>query len=206
MAVPFFFVLDHDVSKDQDQQHGLRLWRNYLAGIEQEYQALDPQEQFWITGRLDKIATLQQQLNKLFVDAGGILACRQCSGACCDCGKNHFTLANMLAFISAGERPPEPDFSLPCPFLGAHGCRLEVNLRPFNCITFICEQVLEPLGKEGEECFLTLEKELRSHYLAFDRRYAGSSLCGLFIRAERLAGRPFLAHINQENDKEGALQ
>ena len=181
----------------QDQQHSQRLWRGYLAKIKQEYQALDLLEQHWIIDRIGRIAELQKQLNNLFVAAGGLSACRQCSGACCDCGKNHFTLANMLTFVCAGLEPPEPDFSQPCPFLGALGCRLEVFRRPFNCITFICEQVLEPLGKEGEEKFLRLEKELRSHYLAFDRRYAGSSLCGLFIRAERLAGRPFLSLIRK---------
>jgi hypothetical protein len=60
-------------------------------------------------------------------------------------------------------------------------------------VTFICEQVLDSLGSEGSGRFQCLEQELRSLYLAFDDRYAGSSLRGLFIRAERLDGRPFLA-------------
>jgi hypothetical protein len=65
--VPFFFVLDHDVTKVQDQQHNQLLWRGYLTKINQEYQALDLLEQHWIIDRLDRIAELQKQLNNLFV-------------------------------------------------------------------------------------------------------------------------------------------
>jgi hypothetical protein len=178
-----------------DSQHGRRLWHNCLAAVKQEYQALDLREQDWIADRLSRIAELQKQLNDLFIAAGGPQACRRCFGVCCDCGRNHFTLANLLTFVRAGQQPPEPDFARPCPFLGEEGCLLEVTRRPFNCVTYICEPVLESLGPEKGETFLRLEKILHSHYLAFDRRYTGAGLCGLFIRAERLAGRPFLAPV-----------
>jgi hypothetical protein len=170
-----------------------QLWRHCLTAVEGEYRSLDSPEQSWIVERLQRIAVLQQQLNELFENGGGPATCRRCLGACCDRGKNHFTLANLLAFLSAGERPPVPDFQRTCPFLGDHGCLLDPVRRPFNCVTFICEQVLDPLGSEGSVRFQRLEQELRSLYLAFDERYTGSSLRGLLIRAERLDGRPFLA-------------
>jgi hypothetical protein len=178
----------------RDAQHSRRLWDHCLSGVKQEYGLLAPRERDWILERLGQMADLQKQLDELFVAADGPAACRQCSGACCDSGKNHFTLANLLAFVSVGQLPPDPDFSLVCPFLGEAGCRIEVSRRPFNCITFACDQVLDSLGSQRERYF-HLEKALHAHYLAFDRRYSGSSLCGLLIRAERLAGHPFLSPV-----------
>jgi hypothetical protein len=178
-----------------DLQHNQGLWDRSLTAVSKEYQALDSQEKNWIVDRLGEIAVLQKQLDELFRVAGGPTACRQCSGACCDSGKNHFTLANLLAFLACGEPPPGPDFSLSCPFLGESGCRIEPFRRPFNCVTFACEPVLDSLNGECRDEYLRLEKALHQLYLAFDRRFAGSSLCGLFIRAERLAGRPFLACV-----------
>lgn len=179
----------------RNREYYEQLWRHCLAAVEREYRALDSPEQAWIVERLRRIAVLQQQLDELFETGGGPAACRRCLGACCDWGKNHFTLANLLAFLSAGQRSPVPDFRRTCPFLGDRGCLLEAARRPFNCVIFICEQVLDPLESEGSRRLQRLERELRSHYLAFDERYAGSSLRGLLIRAERLDGGPFLAPL-----------
>ncbi len=169
-----------------------RRWQGYLAEVAAEYAQLAPAERSWIAVELNQIADLQQELDDLFRRGDGPAVCRRCRGACCDCGKNHFTLVNLLAFLSAAERPPVADFNLPCPFLGSKGCRLEVSRRPFNCITFICDGILDPLGEAGYDAFRELEGQLRRCYLNFDQRYAGSSLRGLLIRGERLAGRPFL--------------
>ncbi|MEZ4601535.1 MAG: hypothetical protein R2940_17240 [Syntrophotaleaceae bacterium] len=175
-----------------DLQRNQRLWERSLAAVSQELETLDREDRKWIVDRINEIAVMQGQIDELFRLADGPKACRHCSGACCDSGKNHFTLANLLAFLVAGEPPPKPDFSLPCPFLGATGCRIEPCRRPFNCITFACEPVLNFLGGKDRENYFALEKALHRLYRAFDRRFAGSSLCGLFIRAEGLSGRPFL--------------
>jgi hypothetical protein len=53
--------------------------------------------------------------------------------------------------------------------------------------------VEDALDEVGRADFYRLEAQLRQDYEAFDRRYAGSSLRGLLIRAERLGDRPFLA-------------
>ncbi|OEU48202.1 MAG: hypothetical protein BA871_04805 [Desulfuromonadales bacterium C00003096] len=169
-----------------------RRWQGYLDEVAAEYAQLPDSEHNWIATELNRIAALQQQLDDLFRRGDGPAVCRHCQGACCDCGKNHFTLVNLLAFLSAEELPPLADFTLPCPFLGPAGCRLEVSRRPFNCITFICEGILDPLGEAGYDTFHELEGQLRRCYLNFDQRYAGSSLRGLLIRGERLFGRPFL--------------
>jgi hypothetical protein len=59
-------------------------------------------------------------------------------------------------------------------------------------VTFLCEEVEDRLDSSSRESFYHHERQLRRLYAEFDRRYAGSGLCGIFIRAESLAGRPFL--------------
>lgn len=172
-----------------------RRWQDYVAAVTAEYARLAADEQGWIADQLARIAGLQVELDALFRRGDGPAVCGRCRGACCDCGKNHFTLVNLLAFVVAGEGPPKADFTLPCPFLGPAGCRLKAARRPFNCVTFICEPILDPLGDAGYDAFHELEDQLRRCYLNFDRRYAGSSLRGLLIRGERLAGKPFLDRL-----------
>ncbi|BCR06489.1 hypothetical protein DESUT3_35580 [Desulfuromonas versatilis] len=179
----------------ENQQQLQNLWQQSLARLRREVEALSPAEREWIAGRLTEIAQLQRQLHAFFEKAGGDELCRLCRGACCERGTHHLTLANLLDFLLAGEAVPDPDFSSTCPFLGPAGCRLEVGRRPFNCVTFICEQVEERLAPAERDTFYRLEKRLRALYLAFDKRYAGSSLRGFLIRAERLGERAFLDRI-----------
>jgi hypothetical protein len=134
-----------------------RRWQGYLAEVSAEYAQLAPSERRWIDTELARIATLQRQLDALFLQGDGPAVCRRCRGACCDCGKNHFTLVNLLAFLSVEELPPTADFTLPCPFLGPAGCRLEVSRRPFNCaLPSSVKAFLIPSGKRGMMPFMKL--------------------------------------------------
>lgn len=164
-----------------------------MAAVTAELERLPARQRAWAAERLGHIAALQEELGALFVAADGPRHCRRCAGACCERGAHHFTLVNLLAFLLAGEQPPEPDFGLTCPFLGANGCRLPVARRPFNCVIFLCDEVLAGLDADQQQRAAQLEAQLRSWYEAFDKRFAGSSMRGLLIRAERLGTTPFLS-------------
>ncbi|NIQ93638.1 MAG: hypothetical protein GWN87_05100 [Desulfuromonadales bacterium] len=138
-------------------------------------------------------------MQRRFFAAGGSEECRRCHGQCCDCGRNHFTLVNLLGFLLQGQRPPEPDFEQPCPFLGESGCRLEVARRPYNCVTFICEQIEGRMSRSDRQAFYVDEAQLRLLHEQFDRRYALSSPRGLLIRAARLGDEPLLAPLRQSD-------
>lgn len=168
------------------------LWQAQIDRLRHELSGLDAEEGVWLAAALARVAEIQQSLHDCFLAAGGPAICSDCAGECCGCGKNHLTLVNLLAYLHPGEPLPEPDFARPCPFLGPAGCRHEVSRRPFNCVTFLCEAVEARLGAAGRERFYALERDLRTLYEAFDRRYAGSSLRGIFIRSERLGERPLL--------------
>jgi hypothetical protein len=174
------------------QQDDQTAWRAILARLDREYAGLGPAERQLLAGQLTVVGAIQEAMQALFAAAGGGEVCRDCRGYCCDRAKNHLTLVNLLAYLAAGERPPEPDFALPCPFAGPDGCLHETARRPFNCVTFLCERVEERVDGAALERFYALERQLRLAYEAFDRRFAGSSLRGIFIRAARLGERPLL--------------
>lgn len=171
------------------------LWQDSLSRIRREFAALPAPEREWIERTLQDIQIRQRQLHSFFQRADGSRHCAACGGACCAKGRNHLTLVNLLGYLAANEEPPPPDFTATCPFLAPSGCRLDVPRRPFNCITFNCEAVEGALDEADRADFYRQEAQLRQAYEAFDRRYAGSSLRGLLIRAERLGDRPFLARL-----------
>ncbi len=168
-------------------------WQAILRRLHPEVAALQPADVRWARSVLERIASLQEEMQAIFLQADGAGICGRCEGFCCDRGKNHLTLVNVLAYLLQGQDMPHPDFSLPCPFLGSEGCLIPAGQRPFNCITFLCEQIDDHLSEAERLRFYALEKELRGCYEEFDRRFAGSSLRGIFIRSESLEGKPLLA-------------
>jgi len=173
----------------------LHLWRRCVARVREELLRLPDDERCWLAEHLWQVQQLQRRIHGFFEMADGASRCLACSGACCEKGRNHLTLVNLLGFLLAGETPPEPDFAATCPFLGAAGCCLDVERRPFNCVTFNCEALEDVLDEVSRAAFYQMERQLRQLYEAFDCRYAGSSLRGLLIRAERLGERPFLDRL-----------
>jgi len=149
-------------------------------------------ERDWINVRLGELSRLQERLHALFEAAGGAGVCARCRGECCARGTYHLTLANLLWLLTEGEEVPVPDFSRTCPWLGDTGCQLGVACRPFNCVTFICDEVESRLNPDQVAEFYRLEKELRQLYLEFSKRYSGGSLHGLLNIVEQLGGEPLL--------------
>lgn len=175
------------VSTDHD------LWQRLAAATAAELAALPQAERTRLAADLAAIASLQEELQALFLVADGATTCAICRDSCCSRGKYHLTLVNLLAYLSAGETFPPPDFSCTCPMLGDAGCRLPPQRRPFTCITFVCSAVEDRLNDGERQRFYVVERELRALYEGFDRRYAGSSLRGLLNRGERLGATPLLA-------------
>lgn len=169
-----------------------QLWRWTLERVRAELEQLAVGERNWLRENLAQVQQLQRRIHAFFEAVAGDRWCARCGGACCEKGRNHLTLVNLLGFLMADESPPAPDFASTCPFLGEAGCRLDVGRRPFNCVTFNCELVENALDDAQRSEFYRLERQLRACYETFDQRYAGSSLRGLLIRAERLGARAFL--------------
>jgi hypothetical protein len=77
-----------------------------------------------------------------------------------------------------------------CPFLGDTGCMMEPEFRPYNCVTFVCDQIdirMNPIERNRfeqlTESLLALYKEIEG---LFDNRFT----YGLLSNGERfLEGR-----------------
>ncbi len=177
---------------EKTPQDWQRLWRSVVDAVGAELAALAPEERASLRGDLETIRELQEELHLLFLAAGGAGLCAACDGECCGLGRHHLTLANLLPFLLAAEEPPPLDFGRTCPLLGDGGCILEAGRRPYNCVTFLCEAVEERLTPADRERFGNLETDLRRRYGDLESRYAGAGMRGLLLRAETLAGRPFL--------------
>ena len=161
-------------------------WFALLSKIRADLAALDEADKRWLHDRIAVIEGLQRALDDLFKDAGGTTACADCDGACCGCGRHHITLTNLLGYLIAGEEPPAPDFTKSCPYLGEHGCCLPVVRRPYNCITFFCEQLEENLDTEKRRMLRELDQRLREEYQAIADRYRAASLRGIWIALDRI--------------------
>ncbi|MEN8687693.1 MAG: hypothetical protein AB1Z51_07150 [Desulfuromonadales bacterium] len=167
-------------------------WLALLQKIRDELAALDEAERQWLRSRLDSIGAIQLDLDTLFHAAGGVQTCAVCAGACCACGRHHLTLPNLLTYLLADEEPPAPDLDRPCPYLGESGCRLSVDRRPYNCITFFCEQLDANLSAADRQQLRLLDRQLRQEYQCLAERYPSASLRGLWIALERIDGGDIL--------------
>ena len=173
--------------------HDQKVWHRIVVAVTAEYAALPATERAWLLPRIEKVERLQARLHGFFEKADGARLCRACEGKCCARGKHHLTLVNLLLALREGHRPPEPDFASTCPFLGPAGCLLDISCRPFNCLSFLCEQVEDRLEPADLAAFYSLERQLRACYEEFEGRYAGAGMSGLMLRADRLGDESFLA-------------
>ena len=176
------------MNPEQRQQ----LWSQIVTQVSAELADLPADERAWLETQLQLVADLQRQIHALFEQANGAEICRDCRGECCGHGSFHFNLANLLGYLVSGEPLLKPDFHAGCPYLGSAGCQIPIGLRPFNCVTFICEAIESRLAAEQQEQFYVLERQLRQAYLAFDGRYRGSSLRGLLQSGARPGGKGLL--------------
>jgi hypothetical protein len=168
------------------------LWAATLARSRRELAELSAGERRWLAVQVDRIGTLQTELDGLFRELDGPALCTGCLGGCCGHGKHHVTLTNLLSYLLRGEEPPEPDFAKSCPMLGALGCRLPSAHRPLNCIVFLCDEVDCHLTPGQRDRFAEIEAELRRTYHEVAERCPGASLRGLLIGAARVGDRPLL--------------
>jgi hypothetical protein len=173
-------------------QQRQQLWQQIVSQVTAELATLPDAERRWLEQQLQLVAELQCRIHALFGLASGEELCRDCGGECCGHGSFHFNLANLLGYLVRDVPLPTPDFTASCPYFGGEGCQMPPALRPFNCVTFICEAIEDRLDADQQGQFYTLERQLHQAYLAFDDRYQGSSLRGLLQDGTRLAGKAFL--------------
>lgn len=168
------------------------LWQEITRKVKEEWISLSDDDRSWITLKVQRLADVQKKLHHIVSYADGEEICRDCAGACCGHGLYHPTLVTVLAHLVLNSPLPDPDFSQSCPYFGVKGCQFLPEVRPFNCLIFICELIEERISEGQRQEILDLELELRAIYTEFDRRYIGSSLRGVLNRTADREVQPFL--------------
>jgi hypothetical protein len=135
---------------------------------------------------LTDMKRLKTGLYELTRSVEGEAVCANCYGGCCDTGKYHFTVVDLLVYLFDGKELFTPDFSgKRCPYLGKAGCFMEPEYRPFNCITFHCEQLELLLRHSDIQEFYKVERKLRIRYNAVEEIFGNKFVYGLLANYER---------------------
>lgn len=164
-------------------------WEGALETVRREFFLLSPLLRAEIATRCTTIRSLKLELHEIAESADCADLCALCRGACCTAGKYHFTVIDLLAYLSCGRDLFTPRFAEAangggCPYAGSRGCLMEPQFRPYTCITFICEEVEDRLPS-GSERFYLLAGELRSLYADLERLFQKRFISGLIMNYDR---------------------
>jgi hypothetical protein len=162
------------------------MWERAVAIARVEYENLsDPlKRQVFEIGE-----AIRQVKFEMYALAGGaaiVETCSDCGGRCCEKGKYHFSVIDLLMYLSTGKELFLPTFrETPCPFLGKTGCLMEPAYRPFTCITFHCErlEILLPSAVLDRVC--NLERSLRALCREMEALLGDRLMQGLLLNYER---------------------
>lgn len=162
------------------------MWERAVAVAGGEYEHLsDPlKKQVLVIGE-----SIRQVKREIYALAGGaaiIKTCVACGGLCCEKGKYHFSVIDLLMYLSSGKELFIPSFrETPCPFLGEEGCLMDPAYRPFTCITFHCERLEDLLSPADLERIHHLERSLRKLCQKLETLFGGRLMQGLLLSCAR---------------------
>ena len=140
-------------------------WDRGVAALCAEFSGFSQGQRNTASRLATAIITCKSNLHLIIKKAGAEAICTDCQGECCRGGKNHVGAVDLLVYLCEGIDLFEPYFEQEfCPYLSDCGCMMAPEFRPYNCITFVCEQVddLVPPGEKAR--LLDLERELRYLY------------------------------------------
>ncbi len=161
-------------------------WRQAVAAVTSEYAALVPSLRERLQTLCESILTTKSGVHAVTEAVSPAAICAGCGGACCASGKYHFTVVDLLVFLSSGQPLFEPHFGRGlCPYLGERSCLMAPDYRPFNCLTFNCEQVEALLAPSEVACFYAGERELRRLYAGVEELFGNRFMHGLLMNYER---------------------
>ena len=158
------------------------LWRLAVTAVTVEFQSLTSSRLSEVRTAVEALVALKLAMHAVaeMVDCAEI--CSGCGGECCSRGKYHFSVIDLIVFLSTGRELFEPDFANGmCPYLGGNGCLMPAAFRPFTCITFNCERIESSLQPLDREFFYAAEKKLRLSYKQLQEIFADSRMRGALM-------------------------
>jgi len=172
-----------------DQQ----LWSAAVERAKTDYHALPQALKLKLAELSAEIMNLKARHQAAVATAAANEACAACKGLCCKFGKHHFTVVDLLVYLSTDRELFNPSFHNPvCPYHSGCECLMDPSLRPFNCIIFICEKLETGLEKQICIELEEIEASLRRIYGEFDGLLGNRFANGLLITFQRTldSGKP----------------
>jgi len=166
-------------------------WADALRVVRQEYGELRGDVRTALAEMTDELRREKREMHSLTADMGAERLCAACRGACCRTGKYHFSVVDLLVFLSGGEEIVKPSFQAGCcPFMGTEGCQMDPSLRPFPCITFCCEELHALMAPAVAHQLAVLEKAVRACYHRIEGLFGKPLMKSLLIAHEKYLGDP----------------
>jgi len=165
-------------------------WRIGIAAVAEEFAALEQARQDAVVALVRQIMAIKGEIAACFSLVDGAAVCAKCGGECCRAGRYHFTVIDLLAYLVHQRQLFTPSFdSGACPFIGAAGCLMAPQFRPYNCVTFVCDRVELGMAPDLRQSFSSLCDRLLACYLEMEELLANRFRSGLLINCERYLDR-----------------
>lgn len=158
--------------------------------MEEEYGRLPVSQRAVVAEATEAVKACKKALHRIVEAVAAADICASCRGACCRSGKYHFTVVDLLVYLSDGRELFTPRFDQgACPYLAERGCMMEPARRPYNCVTFNCDGVERLLEPREKERLVRLEQELRANYTRLEELFGNRFMGGLLMNWERGCSR-----------------
>ena len=162
------------------------MWERAVAIARDEYEHLSGPLKNQLLAIGESIRQVKLEIYALAGGAAIVDTCIACGGRCCEKGKYHFSVIDLLMYLSTGKELFIPSFrESPCPFLGEAGCLMDPAYRPFTCITFHCERLEVLLPSAALERIEHLERGLRELCQKLETLFGGRMMQGLLLSCAR---------------------
>ncbi len=149
---------------------------------------------------LRRVMACKGELTAIFELLDGADICRLCRGECCKVGRFHFTVIDLLAYLTTGRELFSPHFGGgSCPFLGDTGCMMEPEYRPYNCVTFVCDRIDIGMDAIRRNRFAHLTDKLLGFYSEIETLFGNRFMYGLLSNGERFLDGRSAAIFRGEN-------
>ena len=161
-------------------------WQLAVSTVSTEFSALPAHLRQQVAELTHDIRLLKEEMGRLSTSANVAENCLECAGECCRFGRHHFSVVDLLGYLTVGEPLFTPDFAAPvCPYIGADGCFMAAAFRPLNCVIFLCEPIHDRLTEDVRRSLEKSEQSLRQKYRELERILNNRFANGLLITFER---------------------
>ncbi len=166
-------------------------WRLSVSAATGEYAELSILARGQTQELLRQVMACKAELTAIFELLNGKDICSTCRGECCRVGRFHFTVIDLLAYLTTDRELFSPRFGGGgCPFLADTGCMMEPEYRPYNCVTFVCDRIDIAMDSIMRSRYSGLSDRLLRLYGDIELLFGNRFMYGLLSNGERfLDGR-----------------